>query len=92
VPVSSFHYTDGKPKEHAADNGSGVTIHREFCDVCGSYILEYGESAKDSFRYIAVGSLDDPEALPPKGEFFCRYRASWMPEIPGTFHKREVKD
>lgn len=41
------------------------------------------DNAKDHFRYICVGSLDDPEALPPKGEFFCKTRASWMPEIPG---------
>jgi hypothetical protein len=41
------------------------------------------ENAKDHFRYICVGSLDDPEALPPKGEFFCKARASWMPEISG---------
>lgn len=27
--------------------------------------------------------MDDPEALPPQGEFFCQDRASWMPEIPG---------
>lgn len=37
---------------------------------------------KDKFRYIVVGSLDDPEALPPKGEFFCKDRVSWMPEVP----------
>lgn len=43
---------------------------------------------KDKFRYIVVGSLDDPEALPPKGEFFCKERVSWMPEIPSksTLH------
>jgi hypothetical protein len=41
--------------------------------------------AKDKFRYIAAGSFDDPEALPPKGEFFGKARASWMPEIPGMF-------
>ena len=39
---------------------------------------------KDKFRYIVAGSLDDPDALPPRGEFFCKSRASWMPEIPGT--------
>lgn len=43
---------------------------------------------KDKFRYIVVGSLDDPEALPPKGEFFCKERVSWMPEVPSksTLH------
>lgn len=40
------------------------------------------DAVKDRFRYIVVGSLDDPEALPPKGEFFCKDRASWMPEVP----------
>lgn len=81
-------------------------LYREFCDTCGSYILEYGvrsflipffflvkcrlylhsplkEPAKPHFRYICVGSLDDAEALPPKGEFFCKSRASWMPQVPG---------
>ncbi|KAA8643992.1 GFA family protein [Aspergillus tanneri] len=72
----------GRTKEHVADNGSGVIIHREFCPECGSFILEYGDAVKNEFRYVCVGSLDDPEALPPKGEFFCSARASWMPEIP----------
>lgn len=31
------------------------------------------------------GSLDEPEELPPKGEFFCKSRDGWMPEIPGMF-------
>ncbi|KAJ5142384.1 Glutathione-dependent formaldehyde-activating enzyme/centromere protein V [Penicillium atrosanguineum] len=91
VPKDGFHLTKGKPKEHAADNGSGAIIYREFCDNCGSFLLEYGEAAKDHFRYICVGSLDDPEVLPPKGEFFCKSRAKWRPEIPDIFHKEEVK-
>ncbi|KAJ5627269.1 hypothetical protein N7528_004696 [Penicillium herquei] len=82
VPKDTFHLISGHPKEHAADNGSGVVIYREFCDNCGSFILEYGEMAKHHSRYICSGSLDEPELLPPKGEFFCKSRASWMPEIP----------
>ena len=46
-------------------------------------VTDYVQDAvKEQFRYVCVGSLDDPEALPPKGEFFCGSRASWMPEIP----------
>ncbi|TRM68396.1 Mss4-like protein [Schizophyllum amplum] len=36
--------------------------------------------------------LDEPDALPPKGEFFTKYRAEWMPEIPNVFHKKEIKE
>ncbi|KAL1840464.1 hypothetical protein VTJ49DRAFT_461 [Mycothermus thermophilus] len=69
---------------------TGVT--REFCDKCGAYICEYGDAAADKFRYIVWGSLDEPEKLPPKGEFFCRARAEWMPDIPGAFRKQEIKE
>lgn len=44
VPKNAFHVTAGNPKEHTADNGSGAVIYREFCDNCGSFILEYGVS------------------------------------------------
>ncbi|KAI3572421.1 Mss4-like protein [Fusarium oxysporum f. sp. albedinis] len=30
--------------------------------------------------------------FPPKGEFFCKYRAEWMPEVPELFHKNEIKE
>ncbi|KAJ9623654.1 hypothetical protein H2203_005916 [Taxawa tesnikishii (nom. ined.)] len=90
VGLDAFKYTsEKKPKLFVQENG----VHREFCDDCGSFLVEYGEQAKDKFRYVVVGSLDDgPEVLPPKGEFFCKYRASWMPEIPGVFHKQEIKE
>jgi hypothetical protein len=35
------------------------------------------------FIYVFYGTMDKPEELPPKGEFFCKYRDSWMPEVPG---------
>ncbi|KAJ3997674.1 DUF636 domain protein [Lentinula boryana] len=84
VPLMSFQYTSGKPKKFVGDNGSETILHRKFCDICGSFILEYGDPVKDDFRFICLGSLDEPDALPPKGEFFCESRSKWMPEIPGT--------
>ena len=41
------------------------------------------EQAADKFRYIMWGTFDEPGLFPPKGEFFCKYRAGWMPEVPG---------
>ncbi|BCS23736.1 GFA family protein [Aspergillus puulaauensis] len=92
IPKGALQITAGRTKEFAQDNGSGSVVHREFCDNCGSFICEYGDAVKDQFRYLVVGSLDDPEALPPKGEFFCRDRATWMPEVPNVFHKKQIKE
>ncbi|THU86393.1 DUF636 domain protein [Dendrothele bispora CBS 962.96] len=83
VPLDSFKLTRGDRKSHIADNGSRTSLHPEFHDNCGSFILEFDEPVQDKFRYICVGTLDDPEASPPKGEFFCEQRMNWMPEIPG---------
>ncbi|KAL5347497.1 hypothetical protein ACLOAV_007809 [Pseudogymnoascus australis] len=91
IPRESFMITQGSPKEHVGDNGSGVQLHREFCDECGSGILEYAEPATE-YTYIMYGTLDEPNELPPKGEFFCSRREKWMPEIPGIFHKQIIKE
>ncbi|KAK4202038.1 Mss4-like protein [Triangularia verruculosa] len=94
VVLDAFKYkeTDGSTiealKKYKQKNG----VTREFCDNCGVFICEYGEEATDKFRYVMWGSLDEPEKIPPKGEFFCKERVSWMPEISGVFHKREIKE
>lgn len=36
------------------------------------------------------GSLDEPEKVPPKGEFFCKSRAEWMPELQGMAQIQSV--
>ncbi|KAL2263692.1 hypothetical protein VTK26DRAFT_5635 [Humicola hyalothermophila] len=91
VPLRAFRYerASGQPRRHRQEE-NGVT--REFCGECGAFICEYGEAAADKFRYVVWGSLDEPDKLPPKGEFFCKDRASWMPEVPGVFHKREIME
>jgi len=88
VPLQSLKYEEGTPKLFKEENG----VTREFCDSCGAYICEYGEEAADKFRYIMWGTLDEPEKIPPKGEFFCKNRTEWMPEIPDVFKKQEIKN
>ncbi|KAK4164382.1 Mss4-like protein [Cladorrhinum sp. PSN259] len=91
LPISAFSYDTGsssEPKKHKQSNG----VTREFCGDCGAFICEYGEEAANKFRYVMWGTFDEPEKVPPKGEFFCKYRAEWMPEIEGLFQKREIKE
>ncbi|KAH8803663.1 Mss4-like protein [Xylogone sp. PMI_703] len=92
IKKNSFRITQGDLKEHLSDNGSGSQLHRKFCDECGTGILEYGEHAGDSI-YIFHGTLDDPNALPPKGEFFTKVKEPWLPEFTSLdFHKKEIHD
>jgi hypothetical protein len=91
IPRSTFRLTRGEIKKHQKDNGSGTLLTREFCGTCGSGIAEYGANAGDN-TYIFYGSLDVPDELPPKVEYFCKYRATWMPAVPGLPQKREVKE
>ncbi|KAM5370870.1 hypothetical protein ACJZ2D_008303 [Fusarium nematophilum] len=88
VPLNGFEYEKGEPKLFMQENG----VTREFCTTCGTFICEYGEQAADKFRYIMWGTFDEPESFPPKGEFFCKDRAEWMLEIPGLFHKAEIRE
>ncbi|CAI0651956.1 unnamed protein product [Colletotrichum noveboracense] len=79
--------TRDQPKEFKQDNG----VVREFCDTCGAFVCEYGEAAADKFRYVMWGTFDEPDTVPPKGEFFCAQREAWMPKVDGVFHKQEIK-
>ncbi|KAK4464730.1 Mss4-like protein [Cladorrhinum samala] len=91
IPLDSFSYDSSnasEPKTHKQSNG----VTREFCGNCGGFICEYGEEAADKFRYVMWGTFDEPDKVPPKGEFFCKNRASWMPQIEGLFQKREIKE
>lgn len=54
TPVNSFQYISGKAKVHAMDNGSGIMVTREFCDNCGSNIIEYSVSRiNDIYKLFA---------------------------------------
>ncbi|GAA5904942.1 hypothetical protein JCM6882_002400 [Rhodosporidiobolus microsporus] len=102
LPISSIAYTAGSSPQgdgpgalttHTADNGSGAQITRWFCSTCGTGLAEVGEQVKDKQRYLFTGTLDDSEAdiARPKGEFFTKYRASWLQPIDG-FQKKEIKE
>ncbi|KIW91961.1 uncharacterized protein Z519_06943 [Cladophialophora bantiana CBS 173.52] len=107
IPRSSFQITQGHDsvKVHEEGNGTGTILHREFCKECGSGLLEYGnivsgasinaeydQANAGDFVYVFYGTLDHPTDLPPKGEFFTSRRDSWMPEIPGLFQKKKIKE
>ncbi|RPA73089.1 hypothetical protein BJ508DRAFT_216449 [Ascobolus immersus RN42] len=83
-------------KTHESDNGSGSKLTRQFCGECGSGILEYGEQAKEKWRYVFWGTLDEEGRADgrfgPKGEFFASQRAGWLAPVEGTFQKEKITE
>lgn len=90
VPKDSFSLITGNPKEHVSDNGSGVLIYREFCDNCGSYILEYGvcSFSIDMIIYLPMMQLTHflDRKLP---KIFSDISVQGPQMIPRLFHLRE---
>lgn len=76
IPVSAFRYTSGVPKVHRADNESRARLTREFCGTCGSGNLEFGEPARNDWRYVMTITMDEPDALPREDKFFCKKKES----------------
>ncbi|KAF2681625.1 hypothetical protein K458DRAFT_406240 [Lentithecium fluviatile CBS 122367] len=68
APLQGFRYAreSGKSVTHVGVDNE-TTVHREFCGRCGSPIYWFAEGLKGHFRYVAVGSLDEPSRLPPRG-------------------------
>jgi hypothetical protein len=72
-PVDSFTYVDAEP---AIYNSSGRG-HREFCSTCGTQIC-YRDSGAAVTVDVNVGSLDDPQAHPPRCHIHASDRILWF--------------
>jgi hypothetical protein len=66
---------DPAPVSVPTDSGRPHRIFR--CPVCGTALWsEYGGRA--ALRFVRVGTLDDPAALPPDVHIYTRSKLSWV--------------
>jgi hypothetical protein len=57
------------------DSGRPLDIHR--CAACGTSLWsDYGRRV--AVRFVRVGTLDDPGALPPNAHIFTRSKQPWV--------------
>lgn len=66
----------GTPTEYSFTTKAGVVETRFFCPTCGSCVLGKN-SAAPSMLGIALGTLDDVNALQPQAAIHAQQRASW---------------
>lgn len=66
---------------------SGVTVQRDFCKVCGSFIRTTNPTnpVMKGTVIIPMGIIDgDKRSLEPDNEYYVKRRAPWIPQIPGS--------
>jgi len=65
-----------------SNSGKGQRISR--CPKCSVALWSNYAGAGDAVRFVRVGTLDEPGALPPDIHIFTAYKQPWMLLPPGT--------
>jgi GNAT superfamily N-acetyltransferase len=73
VASESFHLASGTP----AELHSTSSARRTFCAACGT-ALTFQSRDRSDLVDITVGSLDDPNALPPEHHIWTSSRIAWL--------------
>jgi hypothetical protein len=77
---------DPAPVAVPTDSGRPHRIYR--CPACRIALWsDYG--GRPSLRFVRVGTLDDPAALPPDVHIFTRSKLPWI-ELPNAFPAFEI--
>lgn len=71
-------------------SGKGQKIAR--CPHCRVALWSHYAGAGDAVRFVRVGTLDDPDRLPPDIHIFTASKQPWVPLPPGTPAMREYYD
>jgi hypothetical protein len=71
-------------------SGRGQKIAR--CPVCRVALWSNYAGAGDAVRFVRVGTLDDPDALPPDIHIFTASKQPWVVLPPGTPAVEEYYD
>jgi hypothetical protein len=76
-------------------SGKGQKIVR--CPVCRIAVWSNYAGAGDAVRFVRVGTLDDPDRLPPDLHIFTRSKQPWvvlppgMPAVPDYYRAAEFR-
>ena len=72
IKHADFCFVAGEPKWYK----SSEVARRAFCADCGSPVAYQPEGA--DFITIWIGTLDDPEAVEPRGHWHTESKISWV--------------
>ena len=73
VPARDYRLVGGQPARFASSSDS----ERSFCPRCSTPLTFQSRQHPDEID-VTTGSLDDPEAVPPRDHTFTRSQLSWV--------------
>jgi len=74
----------GRPEavDTPSNSGEGQKIVR--CPTCRIAVWSHYAGGGDAIRFVRVGTLDDPDALPPDIHIFTASKQPWVVIPPGA--------
>lgn len=72
----------GPLADYVCKADSGATMHRRFCERCGTPMFGEAEERPDQI-FVRVGALDDPNRAKPGGNIWTRSAPVWACFEPG---------
>lgn len=75
---------DGDPDTVDTPSNSGLGQKIVRCPSCRIAVWSNYAGAGDAIRFVRVGTLDDPDALPPDIHIFTSTKQPWLVLSPGT--------
>ena len=66
----------GTPQTYTSRGGSGGSVTRHFCGVCGGRIYTSGDQPGEVVM-VQAGSLDEPNQVSPQTIIYVRDAAAW---------------
>jgi hypothetical protein len=73
-----------------SNSGKGQKIVR--CPVCRIAVWSHYAGAGDKLRFVLVGTLDEPDLLPPAMHIFTKSKQPWVVLPPGVPAVEEYYD
>lgn len=77
IETARIEILSGEPEITTVESGSGTPHDIYRCPTCRTAVWsDYGR--KPGIRMVRVGTLDDPDALPPDVHIFTRSKLPWV--------------
>lgn len=77
IPAEAFSISGDTLKRYTSIGGRGKSLHRYFCQTCGSPIYTKPD-ALSGLIIVKAGTLDEPHSFKPEANIWCESKMEWL--------------